>query len=450
MASPAGKRRAERGRASRSSATVAHDAHASSGHAHGPAPDLRVAPLPRAVLLAVLALVGLATVVGLVVLWPDGDRVEAITDEVSFAAPGVTFPDATVVEVQPACPSVTERDDTCGSITARVRSGVEEGERVTVQVPPPVSGSGLAPGDTVKLQRVPTQGGTGSDGAGSDGAGSEGAGAGAAEGAPAYSYFGTVRTTPLLLLTLLFAVLVVAVARLRGVLALVGLVFSGLVLWWFVLPALLVGEPGLAVGLTAAAAIMFVVLYTTHGLSLRTSTALAGTFAGVLVTAGLGTIAAGATRITGIADESAGVLSTLAGDLSFSGLFACALVIAGLGVLNDVTIAQSSSVWEIRAAAPAMSRAAVFASGMRIGRDHIASTIYTIVFAYAGTALAMLLMLQLYGLPMSVLLTTEDITQEIVRTLASSIGLVLAVPLTTGIAAVVVPGPKVESGHPVT
>ncbi len=81
---------------------------------------------------------------------------------------------------------------------------------------------------------------------------------------------------------------------------------------------------------------------------------------------------------------------------------------------------------------------------MRIGRDHIASTIYTIVFAYAGTALAVLLILQLYGLPFSVLLTTEDVTEEIVRTLASSIGLVLAVPLTTGIAALVVPGPSSE------
>ena len=97
-------------------------------------------------------------------------------------------------------------------------------------------------------------------------------------------------------------------------------------------------------------------------------------------------------------------------------------------MLNDVTITQSSAVWEIRAASPAMSRAELFASGMRIGRDHIASTIYTIVFAYAGTALAVLLILRLYGLPWDVLLTTEDITQEIVRTLASSIGLVLAVP----------------------
>ena len=140
------------------------------------------------------------------------------------------------------------------------------------------------------------------------------------------------------------------------------------------------------------------------------------------------------------ADYLPGFLQSLVGGLDFQGLFACAVVVAGLGVLNDVTITQASSVWEIRAAAPTMHRRQVFASGMRIGRDHIASTIYTIVFAYAGSALAVLLILQLYGVPFDVLLTTEEIGEEIVRTLASAIGLVLAVPLTTGIAALTVPG----------
>ena len=226
--------------------------------------------------------------------------------------------------------------------------------------------------------------------------------------------------------------------------ALVGLAFSGLVIWQFMLPALLTGESGLLVGFSGSAAIMFVVLYLTHGLSMRTSAALAGTLAGVLVTAGVGAVAVGATRLTGMADESAGILSTFVGDLSFQSLLACATIVAGLGVLNDVTITQASSVWEIRAAAPTMSRAGVFASGMRIGRDHIASTIYTIVFAYAGSALAVLLILQLYGLPIDVLLTTEEIGEEIVRTLASSFGLVLAVPLTTAIATLTVPAGRTD------
>jgi uncharacterized membrane protein len=365
------------------------------------------------VLLGSLALAAVATVVGLVVLWPDGAEVDRITDQVSFAAPGVTFPVATVDEVQPPCTEPGRLEETCGNLAVTV-----DGQQTKVSVPPDVSESGLAPGDRVKLMRTP--GGDGAD--------------------PAYSYFGTVRTAPLALLTVAFVGLVLVVARLRGLFALLGLAFSGLVIWRFMLPALLTGGSGLAVGLVGSAAIMFVVLYTTHGFSARTSTALAGTLAGVLVTAGLGVAATSAARVTGVVDESGGILSTLTGGLDFQGLFACAIVVAGLGVLNDVTITQASSVWEIRAASPEMSRAGVFASGMRIGRDHIASTIYTIVFAYAGTALTLLMVLQLYGLPVRELLTTEEITQELVRTLASSIGLVLAVPLTTGLASLVVPG----------
>ncbi|MBA3781341.1 MAG: YibE/F family protein [Nocardioides sp.] len=391
--------------------------HRADSHGDG----FEVARTPRLVLLTSLILAAVVSVIGVLALWPSSADVDDVVEAVEFAAPGVTFPTAVVDSVQPSCPRAENggvtSGESCGNIEATVSNGAGKGESVTVPVAPQVTDSGLVPGDDVRLQRTP-----------------------AAEGADAsYGYFGTERPTPLLVMTLVFALLVVVVARWRGLLALVGLAFSGLLIWEFMLPALLTGESGLLVGLSGSATIMFVVLYLTHGVSMRTSAALAGTLAGVLVTAGIGVVAVSATRLTGIADESAGLLSSYVGDLSFQSLMACATIVAGLGVLNDVTITQSSSVWEIRAASPTMSRGQVFASGMRIGRDHIASIIYTIVFAYAGTALAVLLILQLYGLPVSVLLTTEEIGEEIVRTLASGIGLVLAVPLTTAIAAMTVP-----------
>lgn len=383
-----------------------------AGHSHGSHrahrddESFEVARRPRLVLLVALALAGLVTVVAVVLLWPDGAEVDHVKSQVTFAAAGTTFPDATVDAVHDK-----------GTLDVTVTEGPGRGDHATVQVAPQVVDA-VEVGDTVRLQRTPAQDG----------------------GDVQYGYFGTVRSVPLLVMALVFVVLVLLVARWRGFFALLGLAFSGAVIWVFMLPALLTGADGLAVGLAGSALIMFVVLYATHGFSIRTSAALAGTLAGVLVTAALGVVATGATRATGVTDESGGILQSLVGDLSFQGLFACAIVVAGLGVLNDVTITQASSVWEIRGAAPAMGRAQVFASGMRIGRDHIASTIYTIVFAYAGTALGVLLIMQLYGLPFADLLTTEDITEEVVRTLASSIGLVLAVPLTTGIAALVVPG----------
>jgi uncharacterized membrane protein len=128
------------------------------------------------------------------------------------------------------------------------------------------------------------------------------------------------------------------------------------------------------------------------------------------------------------------------GHLDFQGLMTCTVIVAGLGVLNDVTITQASAVWELRAAAPGLTRWRLWAGAMRIGRDHIASTIYTIVFAYAGTALTTLLVIELYDRPFLELVGTEQIAEEVVRSLVSAIGLVLAVPLTTAVAALTVPG----------
>ena len=207
-----------------------------------------------------------------------------------------------------------------------------------------------------------------------------------------------------------------------------------MVLGGFAIPALLTGEPAVPVALVAAAVIMYVVLYTTHGLSLRTSAALAGTLTGMVLTAGIGWWAVGSAHLTGVVDDGGRILSTFAGDISLQDLLVAAVIIAGLGVLNDVTITQASAVWELRGASPTMTRARLFTSAMRIGRDHIASTIYTIVFAYAGTALTLLLAVSLYDRSWLDLLGTEEIAEELVRSFASSIGLVLAVPATTAIA----------------
>lgn len=381
------------------------------GHGHGPPPEVEVPRGPRLVLVGSLVAVLLATVVGVVLMWPSDDRVDALSDDVQFAAPGVTFPTAEVTDVQEPCAD-NRPTDGCGRIEVAF-----EGATVAVGVPSDVLDSGLRAGDTVKLIRTPAQG----------------------DQPETLNYFGIVRTTPLGLMLAAFVVVVLAIARWRGLMALLGLAFASLVLGVFVLPALLSGEPGVVVAMVGSAAIMYVVLFTTHGWSLRTAAALAGTLAGIAVTAAIGLFAVGGTRLTGVADEGSRTLSTFATDLSFPGLFAAAIIVAGLGVLNDVTITQASAVWELRAASPGMSRAQVFASGMRIGRDHIASTIYTIVFAYAGTTLTVLLVLRLYQLPGSTLLATEEITQEVVRTLATSIGLVLAVPLTTLIAVATLP-----------
>lgn len=405
------------------------DAPALHLHGHHDDADVEISRRARVVVLALLAAVALASVVGLVALWPAD--VEPDEGAVQFAAPGVTFPRAEIVEVRDSCAAdvfaeAAASPPACAVLDVRLRSGPEQGDTAQVEVIGPTAEAGLRAGDVVQLLRIPAPEGV-----------AEQAGASAEA---QFSFFGVDRTTPVALMAGLFVLVVLLVARWRGLLALVGLVFAGWVVFRFLLPALLAGEPALWVALVAASVIMYVVLYLVHGVSMRTSTALVGTIVGIAITAVLAEVAVGATRLSGVGDEGGERLSAIQPDLDFQQLLTCAVVIAGLGVLNDVTITQASAVWELRAAGPELSRRRLFTSGMRIGRDHIASTIYTIVFAYAGAALSVLLLIFLFERPVLDLLGTEDIATEMVRSLASATGLVLTVPVTTAIAASTVAG----------
>jgi uncharacterized membrane protein len=183
---------------------------------------------------------------------------------------------------------------------------------------------------------------------------------------------------------------------------------------------------------------MFGVLYCAHGFSARTSTALLGTLFGLGITAVLAAWATNAAALTGTAEHNNYTLMTLAPGMSLSGMILCGLIISGLGVLNDVTITQSSAVWELYELAPDSSARKLFTSAMRIGRDHIASTVYTIAFAYAGGALPVLILVSLYNQPLLEALTGVELAEEVVRILVGSIGLVLAIPVTTAVAVLVV------------
>ena len=212
-------------------------------------------------------------------------------------------------------------------------------------------------------------------------------------------------------------VVVIAVAGWKGVRGLIGLGVAGAIFFGFMLPALATGRPAVAVALVGGSAIMFAVLYLAHGISMRTTSAFVGTLVSLLATAGLGALGVWAARLSGLSTDETIALAGQSEGLSFTALLTCSLVIAGLGVLNDTTITQASAVWELRAAGPHLSRWDLFTAGMRIGRDHIASTIYTIVFAYAGAALSTLVLLSLYSQPLDLLLSTEPFAEEIVRTL---------------------------------
>lgn len=399
--------------------TAVIDAAERPGGIHRPAGRRRAGVALAVILLPILA----ATVAGLVLLWPSGAKPQSSLD---FAADGVSFPHGKVtaltirpcgqsdnVSENPTRVPLAGKVPNCGTATVTITDVSGAGQPVSVEVPPAVVEAGVGAG--VILMKTPER-----------------------TGSPAtYSIYDVQRGRPLVVMAVFFALVTIAVARLRGLLALLGLGFAAVVAVGFMLPALVAGQSPLWVGLTGSAAIMFVVLYLAHGLSLRTTTALLGTFAGLALTALIGGVAVRAAHLTGISSDDTSLLAQVAGQIDPRGLLTCGIILAGLGVLNDVTITQASAVWELREAAPGLAPHRLYRTAMRIGRDHIASTIYTIVFAYAGVALPVLLLIELYGQPLASVLTSADIAEELVRTMASAIGLVLAVPLTTALAVAV-------------
>ncbi|WP_434992812.1 YibE/F family protein [Arthrobacter sp. Ld5] len=399
------------------------------GHSHqhtggSPAPSApAIAARRRATLLLSVVLVplGVLTLVAMVLLWPSGDRSTLDVASPYATADGVAFDRGTVREVGEAdCPSSRPTVDAGGTAltcTIAYTQPAGGGGLVPVEVTPELAKTdAVEPGDEIRYLDL-----------------SE-----VMQGAAPYVFVDFVRSVPVVALAVLYAVVVIAVARWRGLRALLGLAGALVVLAQFVLPGLVEGAPPLLLGLVGSTVIMYGVLYFAHGVSARTSTALLGTVVGLGITALLAAWATDAAHLTGVGDENAYTLVNASDELSISSIILCGLIISGLGVLNDVTITQSSAVWELYELAPNTSGRRLFGSAMRIGRDHIASTVYTIAFAYAGAALPVLILVSLYDRALLDTLTSGELAEEVVRTLVGSIGLVLAIPVTTLVAVLVV------------
>ncbi len=394
--------------------------HGSSDESHPPAQPFDARQRRRAIFIvcAILVPIAVATLAGLVLLWPSG---EPTTNALYGLPPGVEKVGASVDEVAvrkcPGLPPGAKIGDEvvmldCGTVVATL----DDGEQVTFEINETEYRSGMDAGDQIWVIKQPEQ-----------------------DDFPATIYFADYqRGSPLIVISVIFAVAVVVVARWRGLFALFGLAISFGVILKFMLPGLLEGSSPLLVTLTASSAILFTVLFLAHGISLRTSAALLGTLFGVSLIAAMGIFWSNASHLTGYGSDESSQLASTTPNVFLPSIILAGIIVAGLGVLNDVTITQASAVWELEAAAKERNPWQLFSNAMRIGRDHIASSVYTIAFAYAGTALPVLLLIQLYQRPVGETLTSEAIAEEIVRSLIGATGLVLAVPLTTAVAVLLV------------
>ncbi len=244
-----------------------------------------------------------------------------------------------------------------------------------------------------------------------------------------------VRLTPLALLAALFVTTTLGVGRWQGLRALLGLLLSMIAIAGFILPQLLAGRNPMLITLVGMGTLMAVTLYLIQGWNLRAHTAFLALIGSLSITAVLALIWVGLTALTGFGSEETLYLQATGVTLNMRGLLLAGIVIGASGVLDDVVLAQSVSVYEIAEANPSFNFREIYQRGMKIGNAHLASMVNTLVLAYASGALPLIILFALYTEPWYLTLNREFIAEEVVRTLVGSLGLLLAVPLTTAIAA---------------
>ena len=364
-------------------------------------------------LLVVVGLVGLGGLVAMALLWP-GPRATPVPGN---PAQTTTTDDATLVEVTEVEGAQTP-GLTPNAITVNVTARLDDTGKVVEFETTDETGNLYRAGQKVRLATTEQ-----------------------ADLGTTYFIADFRRGTPLMVLAALFIAAVVWFGRLQGLRAILGLVITFLIIIGFMIPALLDGRSPLAVAVVGSVLIMIVTLYLSHGFTAKTTAAVVGTSLALLITGALSVIFVQAANITGFASEEARMASVQVAGLSLQGLFLAGIVIGGLGVLDDVTMSQSSTVFQLRRANPAANFRQLTSGALSVGRDHIAATVNTLFLAYAGASLPLLILFA--GSPdgLGSVMTSEIVAVEIVRTLVGSIGLIAAVPLTTALSALLVLGP---------
>lgn len=354
------------------------------------------------------ALVAL-TVAGMALLWPRAELMPPATDAPPPAVDGVVRD----VELYEAAPDTLTGSTQAAILTVDVTSGPDRDRTITIDQ----NLEGLPTieaGDQVRLYP---------------------AGSTEGEGGTSY-YIGDFRRGGALWLLLgVFVAVVLLVSRWHGFRSLVGLGLSLLVITKFVVPAILAGRNPALVALVGAVAVMLVTLYLAHGVTQQTTAAVVGTAAALGTTILLGLYFIDRAALTGYASEEATFARFAVEGLDLRGLVLAGLIIGALGVLDDVTVSQASTVFTLHDTDPTQTVRRVTTSAMRVGRDHIASTVNTLFLAYAGASLALLVLFSTGGQPVSEIMTSEIVAEELVKMLVGSLGLILAVPATTVLAA---------------
>ena len=367
-------------------------------------------------MVAAVAVVVVATIVALVVLWPTGGAVRSRSIAVSKTN-GARVSHVANLRCAVAASQM------CEVVTATLLDGRDEGSKTTFDFLPTPGASRLAAGDRIRVLRNPP----------------------APKGTPAgqrlgkYSFADYDRRLPLVWLGAAFVVLLLATGRFHGLRALVGLVASLLVILKFVIPSILHGHSAVAVALTGSLAVLLITIPLCYGIRAKAIAAWLGTTISLIVAVELASLFTHVAHLSGASSDEAVFLSTADSKISLQGLLLAGMVVGALGVLVDLTVSQASTVIALRRVNPSLGFGGLFRGALEVGHDHIAATVNTLVFAYAGAALPVLLIFSIGGTPFTDAVNSEAVAEEIVASLIGSIGLIASMPITTALAALLAP-----------
>lgn len=384
----------------------------------------------RQLLLGFIAISVLATLVGLWRLWPPAEEAPVsadfattfnlnhtqVTGTVAFVdTGGCQSPSTgTVFDSSPVIP-LEHSEETCHRAIVDITSGANEGRRTQLVHYGLPGEPVLEEGGRILLTETDTPDGT------------------------SYTFGDHQRTVPLLVWGLIIAGVIVLFAAWRGVRALLGLVITLFGIAVFLLPALLHGGNPLLLALVTGTAVLLVVVPLVHGVNWKSAAALGGTILALGLAAATARLAIDTSHLQGLGDDSNLTILLYLPEVSILGLLLCGFIIGALGVLNDVTVAQASTVTELSELDPGASPWRLFLGAMKVGRDHISSMVYTLVLSYTGAALPMLLLLSVAERPLGQILTSDIVATELLRSGVGALALTVSVPLTTLIAAWTVP-----------
>lgn len=361
--------------------------------------------------VGILAVVAIVTAIGIVLLWPSGDSPQTFS-----GLAGATQKAEVISSTQGPCPG--GQTGICSSLEVEL---ADPPPNVPEVVPIELGSNQFSPdidvGDAIRVAEI----------------------GGGPDGAVGFTFSDFERRSPMLWLALGFAMLVIFFGRLRGTLSLVGLIGSLAIVLAFIVPAIRDGSEPVLVAIFGSLAVMLVTISLAHGLGAKSVAAALGTAASLLLVATLALAFTEFAHLTGFGSEEA---TLLAGEqaISVQGLLLAGMVIGALGVLDDVTVSQASTVVALRATDPSLSVAELYRRAVDVGRDHITATVNTLVLAYVGASLPVLLIFSAGDIGFSEALNSEIVASEIVAMLVGSIGLIAAVPLTTWTAALLARG----------